>query len=170
MMISRRGFTLIELIVVVVIICILASVAVPMMKGFRNRAIMTEAMTAIYALRTALKNYYMEYNSYPASIGGNLVAIETLPAGKAMGIRSDDYVGAYFIKSDEGFSAYWIMTDPSGARFDITCNVKKIGMTFTKEWQALLKDPNQDGYIKVDQDGTILQSNLVDTGYKNYGE
>ena len=61
---NKKGFTLIELIIVVIIIGILASIAAPMMQGMTERAKKTEALTALGTIRSAERLYRMEYNSY----------------------------------------------------------------------------------------------------------
>ena len=66
---NRRGFTLIELIVVVIIIGILAAVSAPMMTGNLNKAKTAEAVAALGALRTCARMYYIEHNeTWPTSI------------------------------------------------------------------------------------------------------
>lgn len=61
----KKGFTLIELIVVIVIIGILASISWPIMTGIKSKAICTEAITVMGTLRSALKLYYAVYNKFP---------------------------------------------------------------------------------------------------------
>ena len=61
---NKKAFTLVELIVVVIIIGIIASIAVPMMSGIIEKAIKTEAITALGTIRTAQREYYVEYGKY----------------------------------------------------------------------------------------------------------
>lgn len=59
--INKKGFSLIELIIVMIIIGILSSLAAPMMQTFKARAIACEAMNAIDAINRDLQQYYVEY-------------------------------------------------------------------------------------------------------------
>lgn len=59
-----KGFTLIELMIVVAIIGILAAIAVPNFMKFQARARQAEAKTNLRAWGTAVKSYFAEYNTY----------------------------------------------------------------------------------------------------------
>lgn len=120
-MLSKRrkaafGFTLVELIVVVVIIGILAAIAMPVMQNFRTRAMVTEAMTTISRIRSGLQAYYIEYNVYPTSV---LFRELSYKGGQPqfLGIKSGELTGAYFTESAYSISS----TD--GTTYKIWCSV-----------------------------------------------
>ena len=73
----NRGFTLIELIIVVAIIGILAAIAIPAYVGQQTRAARTEAYTNLQTLRLLEEQFYAENGAYTANLGsaGSTVAI-----------------------------------------------------------------------------------------------
>ena len=65
---STAGFTLIEILLVVVIIGILAAVAVPRFAGRTGEAKEGAAKASIKAIGVALDLYEMDHGSYPSSL------------------------------------------------------------------------------------------------------
>jgi type IV pilus assembly protein PilE len=65
----QRGVTLIELIVVMVIIGILASVAIPSYRAYVMRSQRSDAKDALLALATAQEKHYLQCNTYGTGIG-----------------------------------------------------------------------------------------------------
>lgn len=57
---DERGFTMIELLVVLVIIGILVAIAVPSHLGFKNRAHDTSAKANVRSVRPALETYFAD--------------------------------------------------------------------------------------------------------------
>ncbi|WP_431687380.1 pilin [Hahella sp. NBU794] len=62
---AQNGFTLIELMIVVAIIGILASVALPTYQVYVTRAQVTEAVTIVGELRDQVKEYYKYKGDFP---------------------------------------------------------------------------------------------------------
>jgi type IV pilus assembly protein PilA len=78
---SNKGFTLIELMIVVAIIGILAAIAIPNFLRFQLKAKSSEGKVNIAAIRTAEESYLAEYGTYvaaaasPAAIPGTAKAV-----------------------------------------------------------------------------------------------
>ena len=61
---SKKGFTLVELMVVVIIVGILAAVAVPLYRSNLKRAMSSEGVALVGSIRTAERVYYAEHDKY----------------------------------------------------------------------------------------------------------
>ena len=66
---EKKGFTLIELMIVVAIIGILAAIAIPNFLRFQARAKQSEAKQNLGAIYTAYVSYFSDYNIYPKDAG-----------------------------------------------------------------------------------------------------
>ena len=64
---SSRGFTLVELLVVIVIIVTLMGILIPVVGGARKQAVKTQAKNALTTLVTSVDTYYATYNILPSS-------------------------------------------------------------------------------------------------------
>lgn len=69
------GFTLMELVVVLVIVSILVALAVPAFTLIKERALDKEALAGIKVLRSAERRYYARYGTYTT---GNINDIGTI--------------------------------------------------------------------------------------------
>ena len=98
-MISRKGFTLIELMVVIFIVGILAAVAIPIMRGRIDAAKWSEGRSAAGSIRTAARALIAEkgdaYNF--AGINGALSVAATY---QGLGFAATDLDGRYFKQTD----------------------------------------------------------------------
>lgn len=64
----QRGLTLVELMIVVAIIGILATIAIPAYKDYQERARVAAAIQDIAAMGTIIEQYFQENRKYPDSL------------------------------------------------------------------------------------------------------
>lgn len=90
---TERGFTLMELMVVIVILGVLASLVVPNLMGNKDRADRQKAVSDIVALENALDMYKLDNHRYPTTEQG-LEALITAPklSPKAENYNTDGYI------------------------------------------------------------------------------
>lgn len=70
----QKGFTLIELMIVVAIIGILAAVAIPQYQNYVGRANFASALSTLSSLKTNIESHILEVGTFPAT--ANLTAAE----------------------------------------------------------------------------------------------
>src|SRR5215208_4515694 len=76
---SSRGFTIIEVMIVVVIVAILASVAIPSYVDYITRSKIQEATSTLLSQRVKMEQYFQDQRTYVGACAGGTVA--PLPAG-----------------------------------------------------------------------------------------
>jgi len=78
---SRTGFTLLEILVVIIVLGLLAGLVAPRIIGRVSEARTATARTQIELLVVALDNYHLDNGSYPTTAQG-LAALRTKPASE----------------------------------------------------------------------------------------
>ncbi|UCE49841.1 MAG: type II secretion system protein [Phycisphaerales bacterium] len=96
---AKEGFTLVELMVVILIIGVLAAVAIAMMTSQTDEAKWSEAHTSAGSIRRAIRSYVAETNLAAAqALVGNSLGD---PATRDLiGFSATDLEGTYFSPSD----------------------------------------------------------------------
>jgi prepilin-type N-terminal cleavage/methylation domain-containing protein len=107
---TARGFTLIELVVVLAILGVLISLAVPRYLGVRKAAYKEEIDNVMQEMKTLEWAYYQQYNTFDTSgnsigfampggahwnspvVGGNATSIEMLASGLVSPLTTSDSV------------------------------------------------------------------------------
>ena len=65
---KKKGFTLLELLVVLAILAILIAIAVPVYKGQKEKAAITAHNANVRVLETAVESYRQDKGKYPGSV------------------------------------------------------------------------------------------------------
>lgn len=133
---SRKGFTLIELMVVILIVGILAAVAVPLMRGRIDSAKWSEGKAIMGTIATSLRAHLAEKGT----------AFTAVPTLAQLGFAANDLDGTYFTGGESGVGDFaWVISDDEPMDFLITATA---GATITAP-----------GQITLDEDGTWVESN-----------
>ena len=91
-MCKRKGFTLVELMVVILIVAILAAIAIPIMRGRIDAAKWSEGKAIMGTIATAIRAYIAEKNE-------NLANFDDITAA-VLGFAPGDLSGTYFNDAD----------------------------------------------------------------------
>ena len=111
--VEQKGFTLIELMVVIVIIGILVAIALPNFIGAQDRAKMASVKANARALQIVVETYAVDWGgSYPSTIS----AITTMPDYK---VFNNPYTGLPGVANTSSEGA-WRTNDEGGADFSDT--------------------------------------------------
>lgn len=99
-----KGFTLVELMVVILIVGILAAIAIPLMQVRIDRSKWSEACSAAGTIRTSIRSYAAETSVATAQglVGNDLSDAAT---EAALGFIPTDLEGTYFSASDYTITA-----------------------------------------------------------------
>jgi type IV pilus assembly protein PilA len=112
---SRKGFTLVELMVVILIVAILAAVAIPIMRGRIDASKWSEGKAMMGTIATSIRAYHAEKG--PTGAAPTTLDIGDTGLGFVMTAGSGDLDGTYFTSGCFDFS----VTSMEPLTFLITC-------------------------------------------------
>lgn len=130
-MLIRRGFTLVELIIVVAIVAILAAVAMPSYQNYVQKTRRAEAQIALNSIAMLLEAYYRKGNTFVgASLydnsAGSSDGTEIHPRYLPKENKSDASGATYQLSMVVSASTYTITATPVGAQLNDSCGVMTI--------------------------------------------
>lgn len=128
----KKGFTLVELIVVIAILGILAAVIVPRFTGFQSKARGTQALVTAKQVATAIDAWQTEEGTWPAVTSANAATIKT-----TAGISTTDTTVRLLLIAGGGFTVEIQAADGnhySAGRTLGTTSVSMINDTGSAAW------------------------------------
>ena len=129
---SRKGFTLVELMVVILIVGILAAVAIPIMRGRIDSAKWSEGRSMMGTVASAIRAYVAERDTAP---GTGAFA----NWGTQLGFRDEDFDGTYF--DDGDFTIASCSYDPNDTPA-LQFSIRGDNSALTPGWYTLDHDGN----------------------------
>jgi len=173
---NKKGFTLVELMIVAVIVAVLAAVAIPLMRGTTDRAMATESEAALGSIRSAMRAIYAETGDYSkaGTIVINDIIIGTTGAGTSQipafhprkgTVTAGDLDGTYFSEKCYAIDSF-PSEDVNGNKTDFVASC-----TWSKSVVSTFVPKAGDVKTKTIGGGTTSYSATIDSygNIKRYG-
>jgi prepilin-type N-terminal cleavage/methylation domain-containing protein len=157
---GSRGFSLIELLIVVAIILIIAAIAIPNLLRSRIAANQASAVGSLRTLNTAEVTYASTYNTGYTSTLGDLMppASGTNPVATAAGLIDSVLSGGASTATTSSKSGYTFTYTPGAT--DVTGRYNTYGITAT----PISVGTTGTNYYFTDQSGVIRQNSTAVAG------
>jgi type IV pilus assembly protein PilE len=112
-----RGFTLIELMIVIGVVAILSTIAVSSYRTYVRRANRTEARLILLAVQVAQEKFFLQNNAYAQDMATVTAAPTATPPGLGVGLGAGNVTnGGHYVISFAAATAntYTIQADATG--------------------------------------------------------
>jgi type IV pilus assembly protein PilA len=120
----QKGFTLIELMIVVAIIGILAAIAIPAYSDYTKRAKVTELVTAASACKASVSEFFQAQGAFPADL--NEAGCSSTPTDKITSIDLDNAGVITVVSAIPGVAGNYVLmpneTTANSGVLEWTCN------------------------------------------------
>ena len=130
---STRGFTIIEVMIVVAIVAILASVALPAYTDYVTRSKIQEATATLLSQRVKLEQYFQDNRTYVGACAGGTVA--PLPTGlKYFGITCNPLTASAYTITAQGNCGAGVDASMCGFSFSIDQANNRVTIAVPAGW------------------------------------
>src|SRR3990172_10658241 len=117
---NRKGFTLIEMLIVIVVIAILAMIVIPRLLGAGRKAKESALKGDLQQLRNSIQQFEADCGDYPASLG-QLMTVPSGNGGNGIALDAVGWQGPYMRTPDGNLpkdpftsATVWTYTATSG--------------------------------------------------------
>ena len=141
----QKGFTIVELLIVVAIIGVIAAIAIPSYQNYITRAGRTDGQTWLMTVMQAQERFYSQNQAYTANLGGGVGGLAlTNPSGGAVATNGS-------LTSEDG--RYTISAAACANAVIANC----VTLTATAQGQQAARD-TECGNLTLDSRGTKGES------------
>jgi prepilin-type N-terminal cleavage/methylation domain-containing protein len=114
------GFTIVELLVVIVIIAILVSISLVAYGGISQRAVVASLQSDLSNASTALKSFQAEKGSYPTTISVDCSASPDSNTNKCLKVSGDNVMVGYSANKNTNASSYILIASNGNNVYKVT--------------------------------------------------
>ena len=115
---NRKGFTVVEFLIVICIMAVLAVIAAPIYRTYARKAMSSEGRALLSSIQTAENVYFKEFGSFYVFVG-----TQTFDNVLDVDASGNKYFKDYSIVSQDVMSGYTAQTTGSGAAKGIVLTV-----------------------------------------------
>ena len=127
-----RGFTLIELMIVVAIVAILVAVALPSYRDYILRGYLTDGTTLLSTMQTSMERYYQDNRTYAATGSGANVVTPPCAVAQALQRTQGNFVASCTGAGTPSLTGYTVTATGVGPVANVTYTLTLDSNGFSK--------------------------------------